>query len=303
MVMDGVFGFTRTDMLARPHTDDCWGELLGVKNSCQPPLSRATAIPQDHRVDLPAGRRRRAARLSRSAVERRDEFRLDQGRAQREVRRRDEDPPSEPLRDADADVHVHGGRTALAPAGPNDFNAFADFLLGEMNARTSESMTPMIGDEPTVEDIMDFRPATLRSNQYGVYVRDQFELNRKMTVSAGLRWEYYPLSQRADRGLEVFDFESRQLLICGVSGNATRAGSPSRRICSRRVWAGPTARQSRPSSASGIRAIRRTTRRAATRCHRSRRFRPPSSWPRGAEHTIRRSGASTTASRSFPSSI
>ena len=24
--MDGVFGFTRTDMLARPHTDDCWGE-------------------------------------------------------------------------------------------------------------------------------------------------------------------------------------------------------------------------------------------------------------------------------------
>ncbi len=40
-----------------------------------------------------------------------------------------------------------------------------------------------------------------------------------MTVSAGLRWEYYPLSQRADRGLEIFDFQSRQLLICGVSGN------------------------------------------------------------------------------------
>ena len=51
MVVDGVFGFTRTDMLARPHTDDCWGELLGVKNSCQPPLSRATAIPDDQRVD------------------------------------------------------------------------------------------------------------------------------------------------------------------------------------------------------------------------------------------------------------
>jgi hypothetical protein len=82
----------------------------------------------------------------------------------------------------------------------------------------------MIGDNPTVEDMMDFRPATLRSNQYGLYVRDQFELNRKMTVSAGLRWEYYPLTQRADRGLEIFDFESRQLLICGVSGNPDTCG-------------------------------------------------------------------------------
>ena len=39
-----------------------------------------------------------------------------------------------------------------------------------------------------------------------------------MTVSAGVRWEYYPLSQRRDRGLEVFDFTARQLLICGQAG-------------------------------------------------------------------------------------
>ena len=46
LVMDGVFGFTRTDMLARPHTDDCWGDLVGITNSCQAPYSRSTAIPQ-----------------------------------------------------------------------------------------------------------------------------------------------------------------------------------------------------------------------------------------------------------------
>ena len=44
-VVDGVFGFTRTDMLARPHTDDCWGELFGIPNTCQPPLGRSTAFP------------------------------------------------------------------------------------------------------------------------------------------------------------------------------------------------------------------------------------------------------------------
>ena len=111
-----------------------------------------------------------------------------------------------------------GGRTALGPTGsPNNFNAFADFLLGEANSRRSEIMTPMIGIEQTGDD---FRPGTLRSWQFGTFVRDQFELNSKMTVSAGVRWEYYPLSQRRDRGLEVFDFTARQLLICGVSRNS-----------------------------------------------------------------------------------
>jgi hypothetical protein len=45
-----------------------------------------------------------------------------------------------------------------------------------------------------------------------------------MTVSAGLRWEYYPLSRRADRGLEVFDFATSELMICGVSGNDPTCG-------------------------------------------------------------------------------
>jgi len=45
-----------------------------------------------------------------------------------------------------------------------------------------------------------------------------------MTVSAGVRWEYYPLSVRRDRGLEVFDFNLRELLICGVAGNPETCG-------------------------------------------------------------------------------
>jgi hypothetical protein len=224
MVMDGVFGFTRTDMLARPHTDDCWGELLGVKNSCQPPLSRATAVPQMTAsvYRLAGGGEPRAYRDPQWSGAMnfgwtKGEHNVKFG-GEMKVLHQNHYETQTPT------FTFNGGRTALAPAGPNNFNAFADFLLGEPNARTSESMTPMIGDNPTAADIMDFRPATLRSNQYGVYVRDQFELNSKMTVSAGLRWEYYPLSQRADRGLEIFDFESRQLLICGVSGNDDTCG-------------------------------------------------------------------------------
>jgi hypothetical protein len=218
MVMDGVFGFTRTDMLAIPHTDDCWGEILGVKNSCQPPLSRATAIPQVTAsvYRLAGGGEPRAYRDpqwsgSMNFGWSRGSHNVKFG-GEMKILHQNHYETQTPR------FNFTGGRTALAPAGPNAFNAFADFLLGEMNQRTSESMTPMIGENPTIEDTNDYRPATLRSNQYGVYIRDQFELNRKMTVSAGLRWEYYPLTQRADRGLEVFDFESRELLICGVSG-------------------------------------------------------------------------------------
>ena len=37
-----------------------------------------------------------------------------------------------------------------------------------------------------------------------------------MTVSAGVRWEYYPVPQHADRGVEIFDFTRNRLLLCGL---------------------------------------------------------------------------------------
>jgi hypothetical protein len=223
-VVDGVFGFTRTDMLARPHTADCWGETFGIKNSCQAPLSRSTAIPTINASTwtLTGGGEPRAYRdpqwggsvnagwtKSKHNVKFGGEIkRLHQNHYETQT-------PS---------FTFTGGRTALAPASPNNFNAFADYLLGEMNARTSEAMTPMIGQQPTVATLSDFRPGTLRTWQFGTYVRNQWELTRKMNISVGLRWEYYPLSRRSDRGLEVFNFNSNLLEICGVSGNPSTCG-------------------------------------------------------------------------------
>src|SRR6185312_4896110 len=94
-----------------------------------------------------------------------------------------------------------GGQTALAPAGPNNFNGFADFLLGNYNSAQSEAMDPMIGQTVTPQNEADFRPATLRGWQFGSYVSDQIQLTKRMSLSLGLRYEYYPLVRRADRGL------------------------------------------------------------------------------------------------------
>ena len=41
-------------------------------------------------------------------------------------------------------------------------------------------------------------------------------MTRKLTVSAGVRWEYYPVPQHADRGVEIFDFTRNRLLLCGL---------------------------------------------------------------------------------------
>ena len=218
LVLDGVFGVTRTDMLATPETNTCWGDTFGIKNSCQAPYSLSTAFPAitASTWTLTGGGQPRAYRDpqwggSANAGWMKGKHNIKFGA---EFKRLDQNH----YEDQTPTFTFNGGRTALAPASPNNFNAFADFLLGDMYQRTSEAMTPMIGQKVTAGQTSDFRPATLRGWQYGTYVRDQFQLTKKMTVSLGLRYEYYPLMRRADRGLEVFNFSSNLLEICGVAG-------------------------------------------------------------------------------------
>ena len=80
LVVDGVFGFTRTDMLARPHTDDCWGEDVQYPEHVSAAVWPQHGVPGDECVELVDLRRRRAARVSRPAMGREPQRRLDQGR-------------------------------------------------------------------------------------------------------------------------------------------------------------------------------------------------------------------------------
>ena len=95
-----------------------------------------------------------------------------------------------------------GGPTQIL-GGPdgNFYNAFASFLLGTPNR---------VGRLKLVE------PYTTRNWQYSVYVRDQWQVSSKMTISYGTRWEYFPVPTRADRGLERYDVETNQMMIGGV---------------------------------------------------------------------------------------
>ncbi|AMY11874.1 Outer membrane receptor for ferrienterochelin and colicins [Luteitalea pratensis] len=104
-----------------------------------------------------------------------------------------------------------GGVTALrgGPQAPNLYNQYAAFLLG---------LTSNVGKS------LQYELMTTREWQMGLYLRDRWQVNSKLTVSAGLRWEYYPLMTRADRGIELLDLSTMDVLLGGVGGNPEDLG-------------------------------------------------------------------------------
>ena len=83
------------------------------------------------------------------------------------------------------------------------------------------------GDDDAREPVRPVRP-------------DRWQVNDKLTVNLGLRYEIYPLMTRADRGIELLD--STRSTSCSAASAATRATSASRPAsrCSRRASARPT---------------------------------------------------------------
>jgi len=114
-----------------------------------------------------------------------------------------------------------GGVTALkGGAPPNQFNSWAQFLLGLPSSSVTGVAHDLLNDDAANPD----RPTTVRTTELGLYIRDQWQISRKLTASLGLRWEYYPVSKRADRGIEFYNFDTNKLHSCGVGGNEIDCG-------------------------------------------------------------------------------
>ncbi|HXG56458.1 MAG TPA: TonB-dependent receptor [Vicinamibacterales bacterium] len=104
-----------------------------------------------------------------------------------------------------------GGLTSLrGGAAPTVYNGFADFLLG-----LPQSMG---------KDLQFVNPASVRMPSYGVYARDQWQINRQLTLNYGMRYEYYPFATRADRGGERYDPITDEVIVGGLGGNPQNAG-------------------------------------------------------------------------------
>jgi hypothetical protein len=95
-------------------------------------------------------------------------------------------------------------------AAGNDYNAFAAFLLGLPANAGKVSLFP--------------QAYQFYQNIYAFYVRDQWQVNRKLTVTYGTRWEDFPFATRGSRGLEYFNAATNQMVVCGAGGNPKDCG-------------------------------------------------------------------------------
>ncbi len=105
-------------------------------------------------------------------------------------------------------IDFGGGPTALGPSGaPNNFNGYAAFLLGLPGSM-----------QKSIQYIL----MTPREFQFGWYGQDRWQVTRKLTVTLGLRYEYYPLMTRATgKGIERLDPETNKVYL-GGRGNVPK---------------------------------------------------------------------------------
>jgi hypothetical protein len=85
-------------------------------------------------------------------------------------------------------------------------NSFASALLGTVGSYG--------------KSIQNFEMLT-REWQFAGYFRDRWQVNRKLTLNLGLRYEYYPLINRGDRGIERWD-PTTNIVYFGGIGNTPR---------------------------------------------------------------------------------
>ena len=101
--------------------------------------------------------------------------------------------------------NFNAGPTQLrGGAGGTNFNSFASFLLG-LPSQAGRLR-------------LNVAPYTTRSWRYSFYVRDQWQVGPRMTLSYGARYEYFPIPTRVDHGLERYNLETNMMEIGGLGG-------------------------------------------------------------------------------------
>jgi hypothetical protein len=101
-----------------------------------------------------------------------------------------------------------GGPTTLnGGTAANQFNSMGTFLLGFATTIGKIYQWPEVYGT--------------RTSMQSLYVRDQWQASRKLTINYGVRWNSFPMPTRNDRGLERYIFPGDakygdKVLVCGV---------------------------------------------------------------------------------------
>ncbi|MEN3339720.1 MAG: hypothetical protein V7647_3396, partial [Acidobacteriota bacterium] len=94
-----------------------------------------------------------------------------------------------------------GNLTGASGYDPSSWNSYAGFLMG-LDTGYGKSI--------------QYEVMSGRENQYGTFISDRWNASSKLTLNLGLRYEYYPLMSRENRGIEVLDVSTFNVLLGGV---------------------------------------------------------------------------------------
>ncbi|MBI4477444.1 MAG: hypothetical protein HY654_09740, partial [Acidobacteria bacterium] len=99
---------------------------------------------------------------------------------------------------------LRGGQTT------NFYNQWASFLLGLVGNANKSLQNELM---------------TSREWQHALYFRDRWNVNTRLTLDLGLRWEYYPIMTRINgRGLDRVDLDTLEVIIAGRGPNPQNNG-------------------------------------------------------------------------------
>lgn len=112
-----------------------------------------------------------------------------------------------------ATAGVEGGVNYPAATAPalNQNNAYASLLLG---------LPQVMG-----KAFQFYDPMSTREFQQGYYVRDNWQVNRKLNLSLGMRMEHYPVMSRGEFGIERWDPATNKVILGGRGNNPRDAGT------------------------------------------------------------------------------
>jgi len=104
------------------------------------------------------------------------------------------------------------------PRGSFNFAGSVTALNGGVAANKANSMAQFLLGVPdrVGKVVQNSNPNSLRFRTWSMYFRDRWQITPKLTMTYGLRWEYYPFAVADHGGAKLFDPKTGNVLICGI---------------------------------------------------------------------------------------